>query len=99
MSNRVPKAPVPDVFQPARNAFEQLVASVSSAELAHATESQVENEVAHHGSEVMRQILLGHLELRSLREQIAWVPQLKACGDRVRSRRRSVESRLLSASG
>ena len=94
MSNRAPKAPVHDPFQPARDAFEQLIASMSGAALAHATESQVEDETASQGNEVMRQILQGYLELRSLREQVGQVSQLKACGNRVRSRRRSLESRF-----
>jgi hypothetical protein len=94
LSNRAPKAPVHDVFQPARDAFEDTIALLSGAALAHATESQVEDETDSHGNEVKRLMLLGHLELRSLREQVERVPQFKACGDRVRCRRRSVESRF-----
>jgi hypothetical protein len=63
MSKRAPKAPVHDVFQPSRDAFEQMIASMSGAALAHATASQVEDEIASGGNEVMRQMLLGHLEL------------------------------------
>jgi hypothetical protein len=94
MSKRAPQAPVHDVFQPARDAFEQMIASLSGDALAQATESQVEDETNSRGNEVMRQMLQGHLELRSLREQVGRVPQFKARGDRVRSRRRSVESRF-----
>jgi hypothetical protein len=83
-----------DVFQPARDTFEQVIASLSGATMAHATESQVEDETAKQGNEVMRQLLQGHLELRSLREKVEQVAQLKASGHRVRSRHRSLESRF-----
>lgn len=94
MSKKAKKAAAVDVFQPARDVFEETIATLADDSLAHATASEVEDQTAERGTKMLRLLFGGHLELRSAREQLGVVPQLKAQGNRVRSRRRCMESRF-----
>ena len=94
MSSSSKKTTVQDMFQGARDAFEQMISSLSGAGLTQATESEVETQTAKQGTDLLRLLIQGHLDLRTAREQLELIPVLKARGDAVRCRLRALETRF-----
>lgn len=56
------------VFAPARAGFEALVDGLAAVEADRMTAAQLEHFIDTDGREVMRQLLQGHMDLRSIRE-------------------------------
>jgi len=64
------------MFQGARDAFEQMISNLSGAGLTQATESEVETQTAKQGTDLLRLLIQGHLDLRTAREQLELIPVL-----------------------
>ena len=94
MSSSSKKTTVQDMFQGARDAFEQMISNLSGAGLTQATESEVETQTAKQGTDLLRLLIQGHLDLRTAREQLELIPVLKERGDAVRCRLRALETRF-----
>lgn len=62
-------APV-DAFAPARQRLEQVIVELESSSTANLTHSELETLVSTQGRDVLRLLLQGHLELRSLRQNV-----------------------------
>lgn len=63
-------------FTAARGLFESLVGDLADRSTGHLTHGELETMIGERGREVMRELLQGHMDLRSIRE-----PQLKQITD------------------